>query len=102
MKCSVIGNGPLGLSVAVQLCAKGCKVTYIDLSKDRQVLKRYGEDGIVPVMDSKLYTISIAISESFESVEDCDILVVGTTSSVYPDLFDAIYRLIREESHVFR
>lgn len=100
MNCSVIGNGPLGLSVAVQLVDGGCNVTYIDLSDKKVVINSYGKDGIVPVVDGDSYPVKMSITDGFDSIADCQLLVMGTTCSCYPQLFESIKGMIRDDIHL--
>ena len=101
MKCSVIGNGALALSVAIQLSQKGCTVTYIDISENQKIKNRYLDKPEIVVIDRGRYSVSLSkVTDNYESVQNAHIIVIAVTSSCYEPVFAHILPLIHTGQHV--
>jgi len=99
--CAVIGNGALALSVAIQLTQKNCSVTYIDVSADLEIKKRYFEDPEITVIDCESYLVSLSkVTDTFESIPDAQVVVIAVTSSYYEMVFTHILPLIQNGQHI--
>lgn len=81
---SIIGSGPLSLSLAVQYASAGRRVSYID-SKCDDLLKEHREVHVVGIWstDVRLYSVHSSLDE----IPDCNTIVVAVSPSQYDEVF---------------
>jgi opine dehydrogenase len=101
LNCSVVGNGALALSVAIQLTQHDCSVTYIDVSENLKIWNRYHKKPEITVISHKRYLITLSeVTNTYESIQNAQIVVIATTSSCYETVFDHVLPMIHADQHV--
>lgn len=90
---SVIGSGPLSLSVAGQFANRGAAVTYIDLSA-------HGSNNLEPVIKFRgavEYDTSLAsVTRDLDGISEADLALVAVTPSHYDRIFTQLANRLRD------
>ena len=94
---TVIGNGPLSLSIAARAAARGAAVTYIDLQKKMQT----GYQVPVEVTGIEEYVVNFKeVTQSFDPVSDAEIIMVTVTGSAHDVVFEDVVPKVKSEQIV--
>ena len=86
---TIIGSGPLSLSLAVQFASAGRKVTYIDLGHNA-VLKEKREIKTVGILSASVILDSVCFS--LDEISECNTLVVAVSPSRYDEVFPYVLK----------
>lgn len=100
-RASIIGDGPLSLSIAGQMAERGCLITYIDISNNENIYEKLSADRLIQFSGDVEFSAPLMnVTKQFNSVEDADIIAITVSSSHYDFVFEKILPYIRENQHI--
>ncbi|MDR1625725.1 MAG: NAD/NADP octopine/nopaline dehydrogenase family protein [Spirochaetia bacterium] len=100
-KISVIGNGPLSLSIAAIFSQRGGRVNYIDVQKDENAHKELQKAATVTVTGAKSFTAALdSVTRSFAKLPEAGIIAITVTPSVYEEVFPQIIENLTDHQQV--
>ena len=89
---TIIGSGPLSLSLAVQFASAGKKVSYVDLGHN-EALKEKREVKTVGIWSTSVTLDSVCFS--LNETPECSTIVVAVSPSRYDEVFPYILRRLK-------